>query len=1512
MKTTYQKKRLNEIRSGLSGPLLLWLLLCLLFTGVNNTFAQVDPLEFPPGHPNVTVSATQQLQSFPVPRYKPGHTLLPNYNVMDPIYFGGYKQPGVSDATAIHTQADIQRELAKNFNYMLTLTWFTGAYNDTCVALANANPQYKACLMSLRAQTGGSKMWDQNFSNDHYLQNSSGTFLDWSGNPTAYPYKVWRPTAPAADYSADGDVVRGYLNASLANLTRNVDIVNEDGEVYPILENYALQSDPAVTAAKNASGLGWQPFLAKKVRENDNAYRAKFMSHPRLQNAKYTEYRMDGHRDYQLAWEESRYINDPINGQYYSTPDLYVRWPNNWKDWVSAWHGLKWITQSRYYELALGDKLFSPFVAAGWDANPENDVRPAQWLGLMKVMGMYGSEFYYTSYFTESLPANDPRGYAWQAVIPPYSQAVSSRYEDILRNGSLLAGDMIDNSNYAYGINQPIPYYQFSTGATNKVVVIRKKDTANKYAITGTIQNSSNTINSTPLIDDAQITLNGQTLKFKVRRQGSTYIYDNTNTSAPVFYQLDGWHENAHPWYWSKDFNFEAELYDNTTTAYNIKTTVPAGTSAGDYRSFTSFITFPDAQTSFTPIEYTFTPRVAPTTYYLWVKMRSRVNGATTGVTVSVDNTNTKTISCAADTIWKWYRIDAASQQAISYSNLTLANHTLRLTPENSKLEIDQIIMSTNSNLGLTPAGPTCSTNCTATATANGPTTFCPGGNVVLTASSGSSYLWTPGNQTTQSITVSSAGSYSVTVIQSNGCSATSTPMTVSVSSAATSTITPNGATTFCQGGSVVLSANSGNSYLWTPGGATTQSITASSSGSYTVRVTNAGGCSATSSAVIVTVNSNPTATITPGGATTFCQGGNVTLTSSTGSSYLWLPNNETTQSINVSSSGSYSVRVTNSNGCSSTSAAQNVTVNVPAVPVITPSGSTSIIQGQTVTLTSSAGASYNWTPNGQTTQSITVGTAGSYRVTVTYANGCSAISSATSVTVSNPVTITVNGSSSICEGDSVLLSATAGFSYLWFPGLQTGSSIYVKAAGTYTVQASNGTSAQVVITLNDEPMTPSITTTYIPNAAYQLTAYEPSAVSYLWSNGQTSQTISMTTGGNVSVRAINATGCISNPQSMTVVNPVASPCAKANMLTSYNIDDDEAMVAWNPAITADSFEVSYVRTGMVNYKFITVPGNVSSTRIGGLKPGVHYEWTVKTFCAGTEKKSNPADFTTLSVPLSCGSTPINLTTGNIAQNSATLKWYATSAQQYVVQYRKAGTGAFTTQTVNAQTYPDRTYLSNLLTNTSYEWKVQSVCNGNTTLFSPLAIFTTTDTCTPPGTIYQVDVSYDLAVIGWDPAISVDTFKIFYAGPDDYATETIVGNPNLGHGQISNLMPDTYYAVRVRTVCANGGKSRWSNKLMIHTLPSPVVRMDASDPLHLNAYPNPVKETLKYAFITDKSSEYTLKVTDMSGRQLFQTVRKAVQGLNGDDLNVSKYANGMYMLIVEQGPSVSRFKFSVE
>lgn len=218
------------------------------------------------------------------------------------------------------------------------------------------------------------------------------------------------------------------------------------------------------------------------------------------------------------------------------------------------------------------------------------------------------------------------------------------------------------------------------------------------------------------------------------------------------------------------------------------------------------------------------------------------------------------------------------------------------------------------------------------TISADGPTAFCDGGDVVLTCSPEASYLWSTG-ATTQSITVSSSGTYSVTVTDSNGCSMASSSTSVTVYPLpAVPTISADGPTEFCDGGDVTLTSSPQATYLWSTG-ATTQSITVSTSGSYSVTVTDGNGCSMTSASTSVTVNPIPgTPTISADGPTTFCDGEQVILTSSATDGYLW-STGATTASITVMSSGSYSVQAVSSDGCiSPSSSAVSVTVNTNSI----------------------------------------------------------------------------------------------------------------------------------------------------------------------------------------------------------------------------------------------------------------------------------------------------------------------------------------------------------------------------------------------------------------------------------------------------------------------------------------------------------------------------------------------------------------------------------------------------
>jgi hypothetical protein len=157
----------------------------------------------------------------------------------------------------------------------------------------------------------------------------------------------------------------------------------------------------------------------------------------------------------------------------------------------------------------------------------------------------------------------------------------------------------------------------------------------------------------------------------------------------------------------------------------------------------------------------------------------------------------------------------------------------------------------------------------------SGTTTLCADGSLTLAAPAGFTYLWSPGNQTTQSINVTTSGSYTVTVINTIGCGTTSAAKVVTVN-ALPSIPVITGTTSFCSGGSTILSAPAGYSYLWAPGGKTTQSVTLNQAGTYTVTVANANGCKATSATAVVTVNALPTPAIVA--ASAMCSGKSVTL----------------------------------------------------------------------------------------------------------------------------------------------------------------------------------------------------------------------------------------------------------------------------------------------------------------------------------------------------------------------------------------------------------------------------------------------------------------------------------------------------------------------------------------------------------------------------------------------------------------------------------------------------------
>jgi hypothetical protein len=279
--------------------------------------------------------------------------------------------------------------------------------------------------------------------------------------------------------------------------------------------------------------------------------------------------------------------------------------------------------------------------------------------------------------------------------------------------------------------------------------------------------------------------------------------------------------------------------------------------------------------------------------------------------------------------------------------------------------------------------------------------------------------------------------------------------------------------------------------------------------------------------------------------------GETTSLTASGGGTYLW-STGATSASISVSPTitTTYIVTVTASGGCVSTARA-TVTVNTP--PVASISGASTSCLGSSLTLTASGGVQYLWS-TGATTASITVSpiTNTTYQLTVTNVSGCTAASSKT-ITVLTPPTASISGTNTICAGQSTILTAAGGSSYLWSTGATT-AAITVSPATTttyaVTVTGSNActSTASRTVTVNPKP-----TVSYIGSAILCIgdnTTLSPSSGGTWTSSNNAIATVSnagvvtAVAAGSVNFTFTStATGCASNPtgNATVEVKPVVS-----------------------------------------------------------------------------------------------------------------------------------------------------------------------------------------------------------------------------------------------------------------------------------------------------------------------------------------------------------------------------------
>ncbi|MEI6678011.1 MAG: cadherin-like domain-containing protein, partial [Mariniphaga sp.] len=484
-------------------------------------------------------------------------------------------------------------------------------------------------------------------------------------------------------------------------------------------------------------------------------------------------------------------------------------------------------------------------------------------------------------------------------------------------------------------------------------------------------------------------------------------------------------------------------------------------------------------------------------------------------------------------------------------------------------------------------------------------------GSINLTVTGGTTaytYLWS-NNATSEDLSNLVAGLYSVTVTDSKGCTAVASttvtqPTAISVAGSVTNVL--------CNGvasGAINITASGGTgsfTYNW-GGGITTEDRTSLAAGTYSVTVTDANNCTASSS---FTVTSSPALSLTSTNNAISCKNGSdgsINLSVSGGASpytYAWTGSNSftaSTEDISNLPAGTYAVTVTDANLCTAT--LTNLTLTQPSalLSVIATPTAVACLGGATGSVSAAVSGgtepySYAWS-TGAATATVSNLIAGTYNLTVTDQNGCKtanaqAIITEPSTRIELFATTVESSSCGIGTGsiNLTVVNGTAPFTYAWTNTAQTTANPVSLGANTYTATVTDqiGCSATLPVTVGTAATLSVSVTTYPKNcistdgSAYAIVTGGVAPYTYLWNNGATTPDITNLDAGTFTISVTDANGCtVSHDGVVGSISCLPPVTVIDNFSTNYNTsmtgrtvatNDSDPDAASSPSLTMEFF----------------------------------------------------------------------------------------------------------------------------------------------------------------------------------------------------------------------------------------------------------------------------------------------------------------------------------------------------